>query len=63
MITIHGDIGNSEKLWNEISPYGVNLTQLLDKTFVYGDSIDEHIIAMVLYHCAKINFPITYEGV
>ena len=59
-VTINGDIGEKggESLWGHIGKYaGVNLTQLFDQSFVYGDA-SKYIIRDVIYQCSLLGKPI-----
>lgn len=55
-VVIDGDIGEKggESLWGQIKQYaGVNLTRLLDKTFVHGD-VTEYAFRDIIYYSAKL---------
>lgn len=49
-IEIRGDI-NSLELWTLIEPYKVNLTDLIDKSLVYGD-VSMYAALEVISRCA-----------
>jgi hypothetical protein len=57
-VTIDGDLGKKgEELWSEIAIYHVNLTQLFDVAYIYGDT-SEYVLRDIIYKATKYGLPL-----
>ena len=47
----------ARELWDKIAPYGANLTLLLDRAYIYGDTTDS-AAQMVAVKLAESGLPV-----